>query len=95
MLKGGHNHKYDDYICVDQIGELLRPNRVTGRFADLIERYDLRKIRFHDLRHAFAKILINCDVPLLNFSNFLGHSVLSTNVNIKHPHKFKITVKAA
>lgn len=61
MFKGSYNRKFDDYICVDQLGELLRPNRVTQRFADLIERYDLRKIRFHDLRHTFASILINQD----------------------------------
>ena len=61
MFKGSYNRKFDDYICVDQLGELLRPNRVTQRFADLIERYNLRKIRFHDLRHTFASILINQD----------------------------------
>lgn len=82
MFKGSYNRKFDDYICVDQLGELLRPNRVTGRFADLIERYDLRKIRFHDLRHTFASILINQDVPLLNVSTFLGHSDLATTANI-------------
>ena len=55
---------------------------VTQRFADLIRQYGLRKIRFHDLRHTFASILINQDVPLLNVSTFLGHSDLSTTANI-------------
>ena len=82
MFKGSYNRKFDDYICGDQLGELLRPNRVTQRFSDLIERYDLRKIRFHDLRHTFASILINQDVPLLNVSAFLGHSDLATTANI-------------
>ena len=82
MFKGSYNRKFDDYICVDQLGELLRPNRVTQRFSDLIERNDLRKIRFHDLRHTFASILINQDVPLLNVSAFLGHSDLATTANI-------------
>ena len=82
MFKGSYNRKYDDYICVDQPGGLIRPNRVTQRFADLIRQYGLRKIRFHDLRHTFASILINQDVPLLNVSTFLGHSDLSTTENI-------------
>lgn len=82
MFKGSYNRKYDDYICVDQLGGLIRPNRVTQRFADLIRQYGLRKIRFHDLRHTFASILINQDVPLLNVSTFLGHSDLSTTANI-------------
>ena len=75
-------YKENDYICVDQLGGLIRPNRVTQRFADLIKQYGLRKIRFHDLRHTFASILINQDVPLLNVSTFLGHSDLSTTANI-------------
>ena len=29
MFKGSYNRKYDDYICVDQLGGLIRPNRVT------------------------------------------------------------------
>ena len=82
MFKGSYNRKYDDYICVDQLGGLIRPNRVTQRFADLIKQYGLRKIRFHDLRYTFASILINQDVPLLNVSTFLGHSDLSTTANI-------------
>lgn len=82
MFKGSYNRKYDDYICVDQLGGLIRPNRVTQRFADLIRQYGLHKIRFHDLRHTFASILINQDVPLLNVSTFLGHSDLSTTANI-------------
>ena len=69
MFKGSYNRKYDDYICVDQLGGLIR-------------QYGLRKIRFHDLRHTFASILINQDVPLLNVSTFLGHSDLSTTANI-------------
>lgn len=55
MFKGSYNRKYDDYICVDQLGGLIRPNRVTQRFADLIKQYGLRKIRFHDLRHPYVK----------------------------------------
>lgn len=56
MFKGSYNRKYDDYICVDQLGGLIRPNRVTQRFADLIKQYGLRKIRFHDLRHPYVKL---------------------------------------
>ena len=55
MFKGSYNRKYDDYICVDQLGWLIRPNRVTQRFADLIRQYGLRKIWFHDLRHPYVK----------------------------------------
>ena len=85
MLKGSYNRKYDDYICVDQLGGLIRPNRVTQRFADLIRQYDLRKIRFHDLRHTCASLLLNKGkhdgITLKDIQVWLGHSDFSTTAN--------------
>ena len=82
MFKGSYNRKYDDYVCVNELGELIKPSYVTQHFSDLLKKYGLRHIRFHDLRHTFASILIGQDVPLINVSNFLGHSDLSTTANI-------------
>lgn len=82
IFKGSYNRKYDDYVCVNELGELMKPSYVTQHFSDLLKKYGLRHIRFHDLRHTFASILIGQDVPLINVSNFLGHSDLSTTANI-------------
>lgn len=82
MFKGSYNRKYDDFVCVNELGDLIRPSYVTQHFSDLLKKYGLRHIRFHDLRHTFASILIGQDVPLINVSNFLGHSDLSTTANI-------------
>lgn len=82
MFKGSYNRRYDDYVCVNQLGELIKPSYVTQHFSDLLKKYGLRHIRFHDLRHTFASILIGQDVPLINVSNFLGHSDISTTANI-------------
>ena len=82
IFKGSYNRKFDDYVCVNQLGELMMPSYVTDHFGDLLKKLGLRKIRFHDLRHTFASILINNDVPLINVSNFLGHSDISTTANI-------------
>ena len=67
---------------------------MTEHFAWLIQKYDLKKIRFHDLRHTFASLLINQDVPLINVSNFLGHSDLSTTANI-YAHLDKASKQAS
>mgnify|MGYP003792677257 CR=1 FL=1 len=82
MFKSSYDRNYDDYVCVNQLGELIRPSYLTRRFAELLTKYGLRKIRFHDLRHTFASILLTKDVPLINVSNFLGHSDISTTANI-------------
>ena len=82
MFKSSYSREYDDYVCVNQLGELMKPSYVTEHFAAIIQGLGLRKIRFHDLRHTFASVLINNDVPLINVSRFLGHSDISTTANI-------------
>ena len=94
MFQGSYNAQYLDYVCVNQLGELLRPSYVTDHFRELLEKYGLRHIRFHDLRHTFASLLINQDVPLINVSNFLGHSNLSTTANI-YAHLDKASKQAS
>lgn len=94
MFQGSYNAQYLDYVCVNQLGELLRPSYVTDHFRELLDKYGLRHIRFHDLRHTFASLLINQDVPLINVSNFLGHSDLSTTANI-YAHLDKASKQAS
>ena len=69
-------------MCTDDLGNLIKPNYLTGRFGELLNRIGMQHIRFHDLRHTFASVLINKEVPLINVSNFLGHSTISTTANI-------------
>ena len=82
MFKGSYNRKNDDFICTDQFGELLRPNYVTQHYRLLLEKNGLRHIRFHDLRHTFASILLSNRTELIEVSKFLGHSTIATTANI-------------
>ena len=82
LFKSSYERSFEDYVLVDQLGNLLRPSYITTHFSDLLKKHDLRHIRFHDLRHTFASILIGHEVPLINVSSFLGHSDLSTTANI-------------
>lgn len=94
MFKGSYDRKYDDYVCVNQLGNLIHPSYLTRRFGELLKKYGLRKIRFHDLRHTFASILLAKDVPLINVSNFLGHSDISTTANF-YSHLDKASKQAS
>lgn len=82
MFKSSYSREFEDYVCVNQLGELMKPSYVTQHFSDLLKKLGMRHIRFHDLRHTFASILIGNEVPLINVSNFLGHSDISTTANI-------------
>ena len=64
------------------MGKLLRPNYVTKHFEWLIRKYGLRKIRFHDLRHTTASLLLANGVPMKQIQVWLGHSNFSTTADI-------------
>ena len=82
LFKECYNQKYIDYVCTDGLGNLIKPSHVTQRFSDLLKKHNMKHIRFHDLRHTFASLLINKGVPLINVSNTLGHSTIATTANI-------------
>ena len=50
-----YNHKYDGFVFVDELGELMRANYLTSAFPKFLESHSLRWMRFHDLRHPHTK----------------------------------------
>ncbi len=82
LFKKSYCRDYLDYICVDQTGKLLRPNYVTEHFAWVIEKYGLKKIRFHDLRHTCASLLLSKGISMKQIQIWLGHSTFSTTADI-------------
>lgn len=40
MFKGSYNRKHDDFVCVNELGELIRPTYVTQHFSDLLKNTD-------------------------------------------------------
>ena len=76
------NREFLEYICVDDIGDRFKPNYITSQFPKLLERNGFRKIRFHDLRHSCASLLLASGVPMKHIQEWLGHSDFSTTANI-------------
>ena len=59
-----YNKKYADYICVDAMGNLLKPDYLSNSFQIILQNYHLRRIHFHDLRHSCASLLLANGVPM-------------------------------
>lgn len=70
------------YICINEIGDLIKPGYLSVEFPKLLEKKGLRRIRFHDLRHSCASLLIANGVPMKQIQEWLGHSDFSTTANI-------------
>ena len=77
-----YNKKYKGYLFVDEMGNLILPNTVSESFGKLLKAHGLRKIRFHDLRHSCASLLLKQRVPMKQIQEWLGHSDISTTANI-------------
>jgi integrase len=82
LFKKGYNKKNLDVICTDPQGNILRLDYVTDHFRALLAKYGLRCIRFHDLRHTCASLLIANKVNLKAIQEWLGHSTFSTTADI-------------
>ena len=88
-----YNHEYDGFVFVDELGERMRANYLTSAFPKFLESHGLRRMRFHDLRHSCASLLLANGVPLKHIQEWLSHSDFTTTANIyAHlDYKFKIT----
>ena len=58
-------------------GGMISPANVSRDFKALLQRAGLRTIRFHDLRHSCASLLLDQGVELIVIKELLGHAHLS------------------
>ena len=73
---------YMGYVCINEIGDIIRPGYITSIFPKLLEEHGMRKGRFHDLRHSCASLLLANGVPMKQIQEWIGHSDFSTTANI-------------
>ena len=70
------------YICVNEIGERVKPSYLTSALPKILKKHNMRVIRFHDLRHSCASLLLANGVSMKQIQEWLGHSDFSTTANI-------------
>jgi len=61
---------------------MFRPGYITERFYKLIRKHGLPQIRFHDLRHSAATMLLANGFSLKEIQEYLGHADIGTTANI-------------
>ena len=84
-FKRSYDKKWLDYVMVDELGGLILPDYITPAWKRLLEKNNMRVIRFHDLRHTCASLLLNKGkhdgITLKDIQVWLGHSDFSTTAN--------------
>ena len=86
---------YLDYIYVNPMGRRIRPNFLSQHFPEFLTAHDMKRIRFHDLRHSCASLLYANGVSLKEIQEWLGHSDISTTSNIYTHLDFSSKVSSA
>lgn len=78
----GKDYADNDYVCVFPDGTLISPSYVSHTFKSILRKNGLREIRFHDLRHSAATNLLRNGVTPKHIQNWLGHSTISTTLDL-------------
>ena len=76
-----YNKTESSYIYTDVLGNRVNPDYLTDAFPKFMEKNGFRRIRFHDLRHSCASLLLANGVPLKHIQEWLGHSDFAITAN--------------
>ena len=78
----GNSYIDNDYIFKWDNGSPYKPDYVSRKFAKILADNNLPPIRFHDLRHSCASLLVAQGFALKDIQEWLGHSDIQTTANI-------------
>ena len=82
-LKAGSLWEDNDLVFANQVGKPVEAGNMLHRyFWPLLERAGLPRIRFHDLRHSAATLLMSRGIHPKVVSEMLGHSQISITMDL-------------
>jgi integrase len=78
----GDLYRDNGLVFTSQVGTLINPTNLRRRsFAPLLERAGLPQIRFHDLRHTCATLLLTRNVHPKHVQELLGHATVAITLD--------------
>ena len=78
----GYKVTEDSPVFIRRTGEPLLPTTVTLGFKKIVRKLGLDDVRFHDLRHTHATVMLLQGVHPKVVQERLGHSKMSTTMDI-------------
>ena len=83
----GKQWKNENRVFTNDKGGYMNPSTCYKILEKIIKKYDLEHIRFHDLRHTSASVLIHKGINFKAVSERLGHSSINITFDI-YTHTF-------
>ena len=81
-LTAGDSWQESGLVFTTSLGTVVEPRNLSRIFEHLVERSGVRRIRFHDLRHTCASLLLAQGVSPRVVMDVLGHSQLSITMDL-------------
>lgn len=78
----GKDYQGNNYVFKWPNGVPFSPDYVSAHFSLLLKRNDLPHIRFHELRHSCASLLLNSGFTLKDVQEWMGHADIQMTANI-------------
>lgn len=94
ILKSGEGYHDQGLIFTDFAGGPWKPASIATLFRAVVKRAGLGHLRFHDLRHTCASLLIDAGFPITTVAQILGHASPNITAMI-YAHSLPTTNEAA
>ncbi len=78
----GKAYQYNPYVFKWPNGQPISPDYVSKHFRLLLKKHGLPTIRFHELRHSCASLLLNSGCTLKDVQEWMGHADIKMTANI-------------
>jgi len=81
-LAAGSEWQEQGLVFPNTLGKPLEPHDLHDDFKRLLVKAELPDMRFHDLRHSAASLMLAQGIPLRSIQDILGHSSISLTANL-------------
>lgn len=94
-FKSNYCNDYQDYVFTNEYGKVYHSDTVSQAFRNVLKAHNLKHIRFHDLRHSCASLLLRHGISMKQIQEWLGHSNFATTADIYSHLDYSSKVDAA